>query len=41
MVETDHMIVLLIRGSMTVALDKKGFLSGTADECIDYLKEQI
>ena len=41
MVETNHLIVLFIRGSMTVALDKKGFISGTADECIDYLKEHI
>lgn len=41
MVETNHLIVLFIRGSMTVALDKKGFISGNADECIDYLKEHI
>lgn len=41
MVETDHLIVLFIRGSMTMVLDKEGFLSGTADECIKYLKEHI
>lgn len=41
MVETNHLIVLFIRGSMTVVLDKKGFISGNADECINYLKEHI
>lgn len=40
-VETKNLIVLFIKGSMTVALDKKGFISGNADECMDYLKKHI
>lgn len=41
MIETNHLIILFLRGSMTVALDKSGFISGNADECINYLKEHI
>ena len=40
-VETKNLIVLFIKGSMAVALDKKGFISVTADECMDYLKRHI
>lgn len=40
-VETKNLIILFIKGSMTVALDKKGFISGNADECMNYLKEHI
>lgn len=40
-VETKNLIVLFTKGSMTVALDKKGFISGNADECMDYLKKHI
>lgn len=40
-VETKNLIILFIKGSMTVALNKKGFISGNADECINYLKEHM
>ena len=40
-VETKNLIILFIKGSMTLTLDKKGFISGNADECINYLKEHI
>lgn len=41
MVETKNLIVLMIKGSMTVPLHKNGFLEGNADECKRYLKEKI
>lgn len=40
-VETKNLIVLFTKGNMTVTLDKNGFLSGNADECMDYLKTYI
>ena len=40
-VETKNLIVLFVKGSMTVTLDKQGFISGNADECMNYLKEHI
>ena len=40
-VESKNLIILLVKGSMTVPLDKKGFISGNADECMKYLKERI
>lgn len=41
MVVTDNLIVLFIKGNMAATLDKKGFTSGNADECINYLIEHI
>lgn len=40
-VETNNLIIIFIKGSMTAALDKKGFITGDADECMNYLKEHI
>ena len=40
-VETKNLIVVFTKGNMTVALDKNGFLSGNAKECMDYLKKHI
>lgn len=39
--ETKNWVILFLKGSMTVAPDKKGFTSGNADECINYLKARI
>ncbi len=36
--ETKNQIVLAIKGSMTLPLDKNGFTEGTADECLAYLR---
>ena len=38
--ETENLIVIILNGRMYLALDKKGFLSGTADECIRLLREK-
>ena len=40
-VETKNLYVLFLKGSLTVALDKKGFTSGNANECLSYIKEHI
>ncbi len=36
--ETKSLIVLFIQGLMTVTLRKDGFLEGTAEECLGYLR---
>lgn len=36
--ETKSLIVLFIKGLMTVSMRKDGFLEGTAEECWFYLK---
>lgn len=41
MVETKNLIVLMIKGRMTISLHKNGFLQGNAEECKRYLKERI
>ena len=38
--ETKSLIVLFIQGLMTVTMRKDGFLEGTAEECLSYLKEK-
>lgn len=38
--ETKSLIVLFIKGLMTVSMRKDGFLEGTAEECLAYLKEK-
>lgn len=40
-IETKNLIVLLLKGSLTVALSKNGFKEGSAEECIAFLKENI
>ena len=40
-VKTKNLIVLFTKGNMTVALDKNGFISGDADECVNYLNEKV
>lgn len=39
--ETKNLIVLMIKGSMTVPLSKKGFIEGTYEDFLTYLKEII
>lgn len=41
MVETKNLIVLMIKGSITVSLHKNGFRQGNVNECKRYLKEMI
>lgn len=38
-IETKNLIVLMVKGMMTVTLDKQGFKQGNADECMQYMKE--
>lgn len=38
--ETKSLIVLFIQGLMTVTVRKDGFLEGTAEECLSYLKKK-
>lgn len=38
-IETRNLIVLLVKGSMTVALDKKGFKEGTKEDFMSLLTE--
>lgn len=37
-IETKNLIVLMVKGMMTVTLDKRGFKQGNADECMKYIK---
>lgn len=39
--ETRNLIVLFLKGSMTLALHKEGFQKGSKEECIDFLKKKI
>lgn len=39
--ETRNLIVLFLKGSMTLALHKEGFQKGSAEECTDFLKKKI
>lgn len=39
--ETRNLIVLFLKGSMTLALHKEGFQEGSAEECITFLKAKI
>lgn len=41
MFETENLIILMIRGNLTIILDKRGFIQGDADGCKQYLKERI
>lgn len=38
--ETPSLIVLCIEGMMTIALDKEGFVEGTAEQCLDELRQR-
>ena len=38
--ETNNMIVIMLKGSMTVPLAKSGFKAGDAENCLNYLKER-
>lgn len=38
---TKNLIILMVKGMMTVTLDKKGFKQGNAGECLEYLKGHI
>lgn len=38
--ETKNLLVLCIKGMMTVVLDKGGFLEGNAEDCLAYLRER-
>jgi len=40
-VETRHLIVLMIKGSMTIAFSKSGFSEGTSEEFLQHLKQII
>lgn len=37
-IETKNLIVLMIKGMMTVMLDKRGFKQGDANQCMKYIK---
>lgn len=39
--ETKHLIILVVKGSMTVALNKDGFRQGDAEGCLKYLKSKL
>lgn len=41
MIETKNLIILMVKGMMTVTLDKRGFKQGDVDACIEYLKERL
>lgn len=41
LVETEHLFVLLIKGNMTISLDKRCFLRGDEVRCREYLEERI
>ena len=38
-VETKNLIVLIIKGNMTIAIDKKGFIEGNYNSLIELLKQ--
>ncbi len=38
--ETQSLIVLCMAGMMTIALDKNGFVEGTAERCLDELRQR-
>ena len=40
-IETKNLIVLIIKGMMTVMLDKRGFQQGNADECMRFIKGNL
>lgn len=40
-IETKNLIILMVKGMMTVTLAKRGFKQGNAGGCIDYLNEHI
>lgn len=39
--ESKNLIVLCVKGLMTISLTKDGFIEGTADECLSYLHKKI
>lgn len=41
LIETENLIILMIRGNLTITLDKRGFIQGDADTCRQYLKEKM
>lgn len=41
LIETENLMIMMIRGNLTVTLDKRGFTQGDADTCRQYLKEKI
>lgn len=38
-IETKNLIILMVKGMMTVTLDKRGFKQGNVEECMAYLNE--
>ena len=40
-IETKNLIILLLKGDMTVALKKDSFVNGTEEECKNFLKEKV
>lgn len=40
-IETRNLIVLLVKGSMTVALDKRGFKEGTKEAFMSLLADKM
>lgn len=40
-IETENLFVLAIKGKMTLALDKDGFVEGDSDQCKKYLQLHI
>ena len=41
LIETKNLMILMIRGNLTITLDKRGFIQGDADACRQYLKEKM
>lgn len=40
-IETKNLIVILLKGDMTISLKKDSFIDGTSDECKRFLKEKM
>lgn len=38
-IETKNLIILMVKGNMTVTLDKRGFKQGNADACTQFMKK--
>lgn len=41
LIETKNLMILMVRGNLSVTLDKNGFKQGDAERCKEYLKEKI
>lgn len=39
--ESKNLLVIVLKGEITIALSKDGFQDVTAEECMDFLKEKI